>query len=87
MEKENTFVDMLREGLCSVEDIDDYIEKWHNEYNGNLELYEYLGMTEDEYDSWLTNPKSLKTMFNHTNKKKEYVYAKKLIKIAKELME
>lgn len=59
-----TFVDKVKKGLCSIDDIDDYIDKWHDEYQGNLKLYEYLGMTEDEYEKWLTNSDSLKTMYN-----------------------
>ena len=62
--KEITFVEMVKNGQCSIDEIDDYIDKWHDEYNGNLKLHEYLGMTDDEYNQWLTNPSSLKTMFH-----------------------
>lgn len=26
------------------------IDKWHDEYQSDLKLYEYLGMTKEEYD-------------------------------------
>ena len=82
--EEMTFVEKVKKGLCSIDDIDDYIDKWHDEYQGNLKLYEYLGMTEDEYEKWLTNPDSLKTMYH---KEPEPVYvAKQLIRIAKQIL-
>lgn len=37
------------------DDIDDAIEYWHTHDTGN-ELYEYLGMTEQEYFDWVTKP-------------------------------
>lgn len=33
-----TFVEKVKKGLCSIDDIDDYIDKWHDEYQGNLKL-------------------------------------------------
>ena len=62
--KEITFIEMVKAGQCSIDEIDDYIDKWHDEYHGNLKLYEYLGMTQEEYNQWLTNPNSLKTMYH-----------------------
>lgn len=61
--KEKTFAEMVRTNQCSIEDIDDHIDKWHDEYEGDLALHEYLGMTDAEYEQWLTDPGSLKTMF------------------------
>ena len=58
-----TFVGMLQSGQCSADDIDIYIDKWHDEYNGTKKLHEYLGMTKPQYDRWLVNPNSLATMF------------------------
>ena len=60
---EKTFVEMLQRGECSADDIDVYIDKWHDEYNGPLALYEYLGMTKQQYDQWLVDSNMLLTMF------------------------
>ena len=60
---EKTFVEMLQCGECKADDIDVYIDKWHDEYNGPLALYEYLGMTKQQYDRWLVDSNTLLTMF------------------------
>lgn len=59
---EKTFLEMLKTGECNADDIDIYIEKWHDEYNGPLKLHEYLGMTEKQYEKWLKDPKALYSM-------------------------
>jgi len=41
-------------GETSIDDIDDYIEEWHNG-DSTLELHEYLGLTEIQYNFWLLN--------------------------------
>lgn len=60
---EKTFVEMLKSGECATNDIDTYIDKWHNEYNGKKKLYEYLGMTKQQYDRWMVEPGALESMF------------------------
>ena len=60
---EKTFVEMLQRGECSADDIDVYIDKWHDGYHGPLKLYEYLGMTKQQYERWLVDSKTLLTMF------------------------
>jgi len=87
-EKEKSFFEMFTNGECKAEDIDTYIDKWHDEYNGTLKLYEYLGMTKRQYDDWLINPDSLLSMkpSNDNNKSQTVCAAKQLIKLAKELI-
>lgn len=46
------FLDLLIAGRARPEDVDDWVEAWHDAYDGPLELHEYLGMTEAEYDRW-----------------------------------
>lgn len=53
-----TFMDLLKEGKVDWEDIDDFIDQWHQLYNEDslnvdLPLYEFLGMTQKEYAMWL----------------------------------
>lgn len=35
--------------------MDDEVEKWHNSTN-TKEIYEYLGLTQQEYREWVENP-------------------------------
>ncbi len=49
------FLDRYLKGEVLAEDIDDFVDQWHNS-PGNQQLYEYLGMTEEEYSLWLGDP-------------------------------
>ncbi len=51
-EIEQTFVSQFLRGIVSVEDIDDFIDAWHNS-NSNVPLHEYLGMTMEEYKTYV----------------------------------
>ena len=53
-----TFIENAVAGSLAGEDMDDFIDQWHAS-PGGLELFEYLGMTEDEYDVWLRDPRFL----------------------------
>jgi hypothetical protein len=39
----------------SAEDIEDYVDSWHAN-PGAKEIYEFLGMSEEEYALWLRDP-------------------------------
>ena len=62
-DEEKTFIELCMEGKAKVEDIDDYIDRWHiAEQETELELYEFLGMSRLEYAAWLSNPSSLSSI-------------------------
>jgi len=42
----------------SAEDIDEHIDAWHEKPDGK-EIFEFLGLTEEEYSLWLYDPDSL----------------------------
>ena len=48
----SNFIDDVINADAIMEEIDDYIEKWHNS-DSDLSVYEYLGMTEEEYYLWV----------------------------------
>lgn len=50
-----TFVRMCKLGIASPEDIDLFIDAWH-ECDALGEIYEYLGMTREQYVSWVHDP-------------------------------
>ena len=50
-----TFIEKCLDGEVLYEEIDDYVDIWHDS-NSTDELYEFLGMTLQEYDIWMTNP-------------------------------
>ena len=48
-----TFITSCLNGEVLVEDIDDFVEAWHEGREGaNQELHEYLGMSWEEYSIW-----------------------------------
>lgn len=48
------FIDLCVSGECLLEDMDDFIDEWHDGDYHN-ELHEFLGMSWDEYGSWLAD--------------------------------
>jgi hypothetical protein len=56
---EPTYVDLCLQGRATLDDIDDYIDIWHDG-DDPRELHEFLGMTWDEYRLWVERPNSLR---------------------------
>lgn len=69
-----TFVDACFAGSALLDDIDDWVDAWHDA-NGRPRdveegLSEYLGLTEFEYALWAERPSSLRTIIaaRHQNR-------------------
>ncbi|MFE9918541.1 hypothetical protein ACFYPG_25630 [Micromonospora sp. NPDC005553] len=60
----STFVDDVLRGAATLDQIDDYIDRWHDSPAGSpassMELHEFLGMTWEEYRTWGERPESLR---------------------------
>jgi len=54
----SNFVQKCLSRQASLEDIDDYIDQWHD-HPGNQALHEFLGMTRDEYAGWIADASTL----------------------------
>jgi DNA-directed RNA polymerase specialized sigma subunit len=52
---QQTFMEQYINGEVLAEDIDDFIDAWHRNPE-NKEIFEYLGMTMEEYSIWLRDP-------------------------------
>jgi hypothetical protein len=55
-----TFFDLFMHGQATRDDMDDFIDAWHD--SGDAErcpLTEFLGMTEEEYAVWLMDTRTL----------------------------
>lgn len=50
---EKNFHELYLEGKVTIDDIDDFIENWHNGDGEGLELHEYLGLTEEQYSHFV----------------------------------
>ena len=56
--KRATFVDLYMHGQARPDDIGESIDAWHSG-SGDQPIYDYLGMTEEEYAEWLRDPNVL----------------------------
>lgn len=53
-----TFLELYLNGEVLADEIDDFVDEWHANPGVN-EIYEFLGMTKEEYSLWLRDPESL----------------------------
>lgn len=47
------FKERYLSGECTLDDLDDYVARWHEEQDDGVDLHEYLGFTHDEYNALL----------------------------------
>ena len=57
----SNFIAMCVSGDARTEDIDEFVDKWH-EGDTEVPIHEYLGMTRDEYFSWVQDPNVLSSI-------------------------
>ncbi len=63
--QETTFIDKCLKGEASLDEIDDYIDAWHDGITPeDIELHTYLGMTWDEYSLWVRDSSVLESIIN-----------------------
>jgi len=73
----NSFIEKCINGDASLDEIDNYIDEWHDSDSDiNLELHEFLGMSWEEYSLWAVKPSLLAEILNH---RKQDVSSKKLV--------
>jgi hypothetical protein len=51
-----TFLQKFIDGEANSNEINDYVDEWHEEFEDGVELYEFLGFTKEEYKSWAEDP-------------------------------
>lgn len=59
----SNFFEKYMNDEVTVDDLDDFLEEWHNSAS-NLEIDEYLGLTEEQYFAWCQDPEKLKQMLD-----------------------
>lgn len=78
MSSQGTFIDLCLGGKVLLDEIDDFIDQWHETPTGH-ELHDYLGLTKEEYSLWLRVPDALpyivKARRENKPLKDEIVYA------------
>lgn len=55
-----TFIDHCLAGAATLDEIDDYVERWHDGTIGHgMELRELLGMSKQEYARWMQDASAI----------------------------
>lgn len=54
-----SFMELCLAEEARPDDIDSFVEKWHNGAGENISLSAFLGMTPDEYAAWAIRPSAL----------------------------
>lgn len=57
-EQMSNFMEMYLSGEAVPDEIDDFVDRWH-ESDSDLSIHEFLGMTREEYLSWVKDPNVL----------------------------
>jgi hypothetical protein len=50
-----SFIEQALSGKALIDEIDDFVEAWHSS-DDSRSLAEFLGMSDDEYSLWVSNP-------------------------------
>ena len=53
-----TFLDLVLAGDARQDDIDDFVDRWHDG-DASCSLAEFLGMSADDYALWVEKPAAL----------------------------
>lgn len=53
-----SFVELALDGQALSDEIEDYVEAWHNS-SSDKQVHEYLGMTFEEYSLWVSDPNAI----------------------------
>ena len=67
----NKLIELLRKRASNVngkrvnlgnefEQINDYVDRWHNGEGGKVKLSKFLGLTNDQYKAYCSNPKKFR---------------------------
>lgn len=60
MSSRDTFVDLCLVGKIVQDEIDDFIDRWHEGEGQGHPLHDFLGMTKEEYNLWVEKPGALR---------------------------
>lgn len=52
----SNFIDMCVQGDVLLEEVDDFVDEWHEGAGNGVPLHTYLGMNRSEYSLWTVDP-------------------------------
>jgi hypothetical protein len=71
-ENYTTFIDLCLKGNALIEEVDDFVERWHNG-SAKASLRDFLGMSESEYSLWINDPDVLPYVIFSRREKRPFV--------------
>ena len=60
----DVFIDDVLSGKASYDDLNKYFEQWHKNGGYGVKVYEYLGLTREQYAKWAWNEEEFKSEFD-----------------------
>ncbi len=54
-----TFVQAVKEGIATIDEIYDWVDRWHESPADDGPLHEYLGLSREQYGLWVQTPSTL----------------------------
>jgi DNA-directed RNA polymerase specialized sigma subunit len=62
-------MDLVLQGRVLSDEIDDFVEQWHDNDSAE-EIYEYLGLSFEEYSLWVADPDNIEIIIyaRHSHK-------------------
>ena len=77
LKRKNAFIDDVLAGRATYDDLNEYFEQWHKGGGHGVEVYEYLGLTWEQYAKWAGDEDAFRPEFD--NLIKELKIARKLL--------
>ncbi|WP_297850044.1 hypothetical protein [uncultured Corynebacterium sp.] len=70
-----TFVEACLDGNVRPDDVDDWVEAWHDDASGseNISLEEFLGFTAGEYARWARNGAALQEILDNRRSQRQAI--------------
>jgi hypothetical protein len=61
-----SFVELVLSGQERPESIDKFVHDWHSRFDDDgATIFDYLGLTKEEYSKWVEDPNSLNEIFEN----------------------
>ena len=64
LKNRNVFIDDVVAGKATYDDLEKYVDQWHDGNGFGVSAYEYLGLTRQQYFNWVDDEDGFKQEFD-----------------------
>jgi hypothetical protein len=75
MSSHDTFIQLCLRGEVVQDEIDDFVDRWHDDETDHRPIHKFLGMTKEEYNLWVEQPGALRLILAAREEGDEDLYA------------